>query len=109
MQEEKFKKLNFSARFLDLMESSGRTQKEIAQEIGVSEGTLINWKRGPGAPKSEELYRLSIFFGTTMEWLLTGESDNQPKSPDGWKQRALAAESKVEMLKAGMEGLLQKI
>lgn len=108
MQDKKLRKLNFSDRLLDLMADSGKNQKELAAIFAVSEGTLINWKRGQ-LPKSEELLRISQFFGVQMEWLMTGESDLQPKSSDGWKQRAMAAEQKVVMLKSGMEGLLKKI
>lgn len=108
MQEKKLRKLNFSERFLDLMASCGRNQKELATVFAVSEGTLINWKRGQ-LPKSEELLRIAQFFGVQMEWLLTGDADLRPKSLDGWQQRAIAAEEKVAMLKSGMQGLLKKI
>ena len=90
------------------MVSSGKTQREIVQGVSTSETSIMNWKRGQ-IPKGEELHRLSKFFGVTMEWFLTGDEDSAPKSADGWQQRAIAAEAKVEMLKAGMQGLLKKI
>jgi len=72
MQEEKFIFVNFSERFVSLMQAAGITQKELAKRIGAAESSLINWKRGK-IPKSEELYKLAQSFGCSMEWLLTGE------------------------------------
>ena len=100
--------MNFSERFRELTEGAGRTQRELAEEMRISEASFINYRRDR-TPKADELLRIAQFFGVTMEWLLTGEDDRQPRTPDGWKQRALAAEAKVEMLKSGLEGLLKKI
>lgn len=56
-----------------------------------------------------------------MEWLLTGEAAAEPSSVlreempvyggsvQEWRDRARAAEAKVEVLKSGLEGLLKKI
>jgi transcriptional regulator with XRE-family HTH domain len=100
--------VNFSERFRDLTDGSGRTQRELADGMGISEASLVNYRRDR-TPKAEELLRIARYFSVTIEWLLTGDDDRQPKTPDGWKQRAIAAEAKVEMLKSGMEGLLKKI
>lgn len=107
MQEKKLRKLSFRERFVELVESSGRTQKELAQVFGVSEGALINWKRGQ-LPKSEELHRIGEFFGVSMEWLLTGNGA-VPSNGEAWRERALSAEQKLEALRAGLLAFAKKI
>ena len=108
MQGKNFTSVNFCERFQELLDASGKSQKELASEMELSEAALVNYKRDR-LPKAEELLRIARFFRVSVDWLLTGEDESQPKSADGWQQRAIAAEAKVEMLKAGMQGLLKKI
>lgn len=106
MQGKKFKKLNFSQRFCDLLKSSGMSQKQLAVALGVSEASVVNYKRGQ-LPKAEELLRMAQFFDVSMEYLLTG--DDHHEIPDAqWRQRAVAAEEKLTALKAGLHAFLKK-
>lgn len=107
MASEKFTSVKFSERLTELIEHSGCTQREIAQGCGLSEGALVNYKRGR-IPKAGELHNMAKFFGVTMEYLLTGES-NTPKQADGWRQRALALEQKMDAMRAGVLAALKKI
>lgn len=107
MQAGKFTNVSFSARFRALLSNSGKTQKEIATALGLSEGALINYKRD-SIPKSNELLSISRYFGVTMEWLLTGEGAENAPAEFAWKQRALAAEQRVAMLKAAVTAALEK-
>lgn len=104
MQEKKFTNLNFSARLCSLMETSGLKQKEIAQKSGVAAPALINYKNGRNLPSAVELYKLSKFFGCSMEWLLTGEDgDGAPNHAVAvWKTKAEEAEKKIEAMRAGL-------
>ncbi len=79
------------------------TQKELAQSLGVSEGAMVNYKRGR-IPKAEELVRISSFFGVSVDWLLLGKDDGGVKEDQSWRNRALTAEQKLDALKAAMEG-----
>jgi transcriptional regulator with XRE-family HTH domain len=70
--------------------------------LKLSESALVNYRRDR-TPRSEELLNIAKYFGVSMEWLLTGEDDGQqPKTEDGWKQRALSAEQKIQTMKAGV-------
>jgi transcriptional regulator with XRE-family HTH domain len=93
-----------------MIECSGMNQKTLAESCGVSQGSVINWKRG-GIPKSEELHRLSKLFGVSMEWLLTGEESGDSPAPSGvpWQERAKAAEYKLAAVKEDLQKLLKKI
>lgn len=72
MQGRKLTILNFGERFRDLVSNSGMTQKELSESLGLSEGALVNYKRGR-IPKAEELLSISAFFGVSLKWLLTGQ------------------------------------
>jgi transcriptional regulator with XRE-family HTH domain len=111
--------MNFPNRLAALIDRRALTQRTIAMECGISPGALTQYLQGR-TPKAEELYRLAKFFNVTMEFLLTGAEDQdsvvretpQPQSGlsvEIWRDRAKAAEAKVELLKSGMEGLLKKI
>jgi transcriptional regulator with XRE-family HTH domain len=108
MQEKKFRNVNFSTRFRELLETSGKTQKEIAEVLGLSEGALINYKRA-SVPKSAELLSIARYFGVTMEWLLTGEGGAQTKGDAAWRERALSAEQRLAAVKSGLSAMLKKI
>jgi transcriptional regulator with XRE-family HTH domain len=72
MQQKKLTIVNFASRFETLINRSGHSQKEIAVRLGISEGSIVNYKRDR-IPKAEELLTIATYFAVTMEWLLTGE------------------------------------
>lgn len=86
------------------------TQVEAAKQLEVSQGAINFWISGRNDPKGKELFRISKLFGVSVDWLLTGEA---PKTEDSatqmWRERAILAEQKIEMLKAGLKGMLKKI
>lgn len=104
MQEKSSQNLNFPARLSSLMETSGLKQKDISEKSGVAASALINYKNGRNLPSAIELYKLSKFFGCSMEWLLTGEdNDGAPNHACAvWKTKAEEAEKKIEAMRAGL-------
>jgi len=48
------------------------TQQEFARKIGVSQNHLSTMERGKVEIGAEILLRVSVEFGKTIEWLLTG-------------------------------------
>lgn len=112
--------MNFSSRLSLLIGQRGVSQRVIASECDLSPGAVTQYTQGR-TPKAEELLRIAKYFGVTMEWLLTGEAAAEPSSVlreempvyggsvQEWRDRARAAEAKVEVLKSGLEGLLKKI
>ena len=49
------------------------TQTELASHIGISQAYLSSIERGKFEIGAAVLLRIAREFGTTMEWLLTGE------------------------------------
>ena len=106
MQEKSAKKSNFfHDRLRQLLELSPKTQKEIARELEMGESSIVYYKAGKGLPKSNELYRMSKYFGCSMEWLFMGEDDEGAPdlSNNAWKTRALIAEKRIEDLKTALQ------
>jgi transcriptional regulator with XRE-family HTH domain len=66
MNGEKLKKLR---------EASGKTQPELAKEIGVANSSISFWENEVNEPKAEFIYRLAKFFGVTSDYLLGLEDD----------------------------------
>ena len=62
--------MNFlNAKFRSLIDAkvkAGRTQKELAAAMQLSEGSIVNYKRTQ-QPKSAELFRIARYFGVSME------------------------------------------
>lgn len=73
----------FSERLSDLVEAekkdTGKRQKEIAFDIGVSSGTLSEWCSDQKTPTIDALPKLAAYFHVSSDWLI-GLSD--VKSPD---------------------------
>ena len=49
------------------------TQEEFARRIGVSQGHLSYLERGEKVVGAEILLKVSLEFGKSIEWLLTGK------------------------------------
>jgi transcriptional regulator with XRE-family HTH domain len=111
-QAQKFTIMNFASRLADLIDRRALTQRTIALECSISAGALTQYLQGR-IPKAEELYRLARYFNVSMEFLLTGNEAAFPETTvvteaglEEWRTRAKEAERKVDILKAGANGLL---
>ena len=103
------------------MKRKGVRAIDLAGTLGLSHPAIGKWLKGT-IPNGKELMKLSRVFNVTMEYLLTGGgtvdsmmmqevgSGYTTTADEGkWRDRAIAAEHKVEVLKSGLEGLLKKI
>ena len=59
----------FTKRFCDWRAVQGMTRRSLAQALGVTEQTLINWERGT-QPTIEPLARLAAYSGLSLDWWL---------------------------------------
>ena len=53
--------------------SAGMTQKELARRLGVSPSTVGMYEQGRRMPDVGILLNMCAIFGTTTDWLLSGE------------------------------------
>jgi transcriptional regulator with XRE-family HTH domain len=63
------------------MDRPNETQKKLADFIGVSQPAVGKWLNGniPTMPGSEELWKISQYFGVAMESLFPGEHPTIPE------------------------------
>ena len=57
----------------DLRKEKNLTQKDLANELKVSDKAISRWETGKGFPDVDSLQSLSKFFGITINELLAGE------------------------------------
>jgi len=58
---------------LQLRKEKGLTQKELANEMHISDRTISKWERGQGCPDVSLLPELSALLGVNIEDILDGE------------------------------------
>ena len=53
----------------------GKDRTHFAQEIGVPESTIRNWKRYNSIPAADVLYKISKYFNVPMEYFIDGSEN----------------------------------
>ena len=61
------------ALLLRLRREKGLTQRQLAEQMHLSDRTISKWERGRGAPDISLLQQLSGILGVNIEGLLGGE------------------------------------
>ena len=61
-------------RLLELRNEKGLSQRAVAKELFVSQGTYNNWENEKTQPSIEQLKMLSAFFGVSVDYLI-GNTD----------------------------------
>ena len=59
---------------LEMRKQKGLTQKELAEQIGISDKTVSKWECGNGLPEVVFMEPLCQILGITVNELLAGES-----------------------------------
>lgn len=67
----------FSNNLRRLIDVSGKTQKDIADAIGVSQQIMNVWARGKAIPRMGKIQRLADYFGVEKSDLI----DEKPEAP----------------------------
>jgi len=80
-----------------LRREQGLTQRQLAEEMGISDKTVSKWERGMGCPDLSLLPELSDIFHVGLDQLLTGElearealgttSGRKPRA-EGWRRHS---------------------
>lgn len=62
-------------RLLELRTERDLSQRQMAKELNISQGTYNNWENGNTQPSIEQLIALARFFGVSVDYLI-GNSDD---------------------------------
>lgn len=60
---------------------SGKTQKEVAEGIGIGQGTYKNYETGAREPNGETLVAIANLFGVSTDYLLGRPDAKPPEEP----------------------------
>jgi len=87
--------LSIADRIREIMQHRGLNQKDLADEIGISQPAISLYLKGR-MPPADILYRIARLGNRTMEWLLNGEESfavqglvNEPPVAYGNRQTLL--------------------
>ena len=72
----------FLPRLRELLAESGKMQKDICDELGISKQKLSNWKTGYSEPNFDDIIMLAKYFDVSSDYLLglTDEYEGPGKS-----------------------------
>jgi len=76
-------------RIADARVRSGRTQTEVANQLGVKVSTVDKWERGTASPRSNRLTALAGILGVSLSWLIVGYG-NEPTATDDLEEIKVA-------------------
>lgn len=54
-------------RVKELRTAAGMTQKELADQLGVTVPTVSKWELGQRTPELERVFRMTLIFGVPIE------------------------------------------
>jgi transcriptional regulator with XRE-family HTH domain len=85
----------FSARVKELLAERNVSQKQLAEAVGVTPGSVTGWKKG-AIPSSDILQRIAAFFEMSVDELLTGQRVNYEGRGKAFEERVKKAEEILE-------------
>ena len=69
----------FTRNLKKFLQESGKTQKEVADAVGVSYGTFCDWTKGRAYPRMDKVQLLADFFGVRKSDLVDDIPDDEYK------------------------------
>ena len=74
--------LQTAQRLLEYRKSSGLSQEELAERIGVSRQAVSKWERGEASPDTDNLIALSEVYGVTLDELIKGKPETASENTE---------------------------
>lgn len=68
-------------RIRELREDLGLSQRELADKVSSTRGTIANWETGRATPDISDVERLADFFGVSLYYLLGRSNEKQGEAP----------------------------
>jgi transcriptional regulator with XRE-family HTH domain len=69
-----------------LLKKNGVTPYKLAKDIGISQSSLSEWKRGNSIPKYDKLVKIAGYFNVSVNYLTGQSDDEQPAEADDNKE-----------------------
>ncbi len=74
--------MELNERIFLLLDKKGKTAKELAQYLNVSQSSISAWKNEGSFPSSKYINRISEFFDVSLNYLVNGEEQSFENYPD---------------------------
>lgn len=71
----------FQDRLKKSREFSGLTQRQLAEKLDVSIGSVRRWEEGTRNPRPKMMEAIAEVTGVSLEWLLHGNEGEEEKEP----------------------------
>ena len=65
-------------RFAELLKERGKRPSDLTEATGISSTVFSEWKSGKSQPKVDKLVKIARYLGTTVEYLVAGETSDIP-------------------------------
>lgn len=72
----------FIERLLDLLKEKDIPRKKMLDDLGLANGSFVNWKTRGSIPNAETLSRIADYFEVTSDYLLGKTDERKKPSPD---------------------------
>ena len=90
-EEENMAQNIIGERIAGLLREQGKTQRELAEQVGTTEVSMSRYIKGDRVPKGPILANIAKALHTTTDYLLGNEKDsNDPELEYNYTQRAIA-------------------
>jgi len=70
-------------RIAELRKSSGWTQADLAEKLGISDKAVSKWESGRGCPDISQFPAIAKLFAVSIDFIMTGAEAASPKAPVG--------------------------
>ncbi len=74
--------MTIGSRILEVRKARGLNQTDVAAEIGISHGALVNYEKGTREPPASVILDFAVAYKVSAAWLLTGEGRPDQASLD---------------------------
>ena len=68
--------LEMIGRIDRLLREQNKTASRMSRDLGFSSGLYSQWKQRKQGPSAERLYKIAVYLGTSMDYLVGLEADS---------------------------------
>lgn len=72
-------RMNVKNNLIYFRKEKGKTQLEVADDLGLKVTTVASWEQGKSLPSIQTLYRLSLYYNKLIDLMY---KDKNGKSPE---------------------------
>ena len=69
--------LEMISRIDQLLREQKKTASKMSRELGFSSGLYSQWKQGKQSPSADRLYKIAVYLGTSVDYLVGLEPDKE--------------------------------